>query len=272
MRNSLIPYLATILLVIVGCASQKAAVSDRNESKQIIDIVINENSDSLVLSIQGNQKLQYIQEKGADPKEIFLVFPDTTLEGIKGRFIPPENDIISSVMAVESIEIERINSTVNIELKEPAPYQLTSIDDGLLVTFAKKIMDSHHAKPQMKDAEIKPESGHKQNIAPAATVLRKVVTQSLDQSIEVDIKADGRITEYNSFTMNNPARIVFDLYNIKSPHTREQRMIVQSKEVNLIRYFGHPDKLRLVIETHKRYLSGYSSTPTNTGLKILIRK
>jgi hypothetical protein len=68
--------------------------------------------------------------------------------------------------------------------------------------------------------------------------------------------------------MKNPARIVFDLYNIKSPHSREQKIKVQSTEVKQVRYFGHPDKLRLVIETQQKYLSQYTSVPTETGIII----
>lgn len=47
-------------------------------------------------------------------------------------------------------------------------------------------------------------------------------------------------------------------------------MAVESKWVRKIRYFGHPDKLRLVIETHDEYPSNYASFPTPTGLFIQV--
>jgi hypothetical protein len=40
--------------------------------------------------------------------------------------------------------------------------------------------------------------------------------------------------------------------------------------VKRIRYFGHPDKLRLVLETSDAVLSNYASFPTQTGLFIQV--
>jgi hypothetical protein len=82
--------------------------------------------------------------------------------------------------------------------------------------------------------------------------------------------ADGAITNYKSFTIDDPVRIVFDLYNIKSPYDREHKTSVQSKWVKQIRYFGHPDKVRLVLDTQNEILPKYSSFPTDTGLLIQV--
>ena len=58
------------------------------------------------------------------------------------------------------------------------------------------------------------------------------------------------------------------MYNIKSPNKKEQILTVESKWINRIRYFGHKDKARLVIDTYKKYLSKYSLHPTDNGLLI----
>jgi hypothetical protein len=59
-----------------------------------------------------------------------------------------------------------------------------------------------------------------------------------------------------------------DLYNLKSFYKEQQIVEVESKWVQRIRHFGHEDKVRLVIETRKNYLSSYSALPTDTGLLI----
>jgi len=81
-------------------------------------------------------------------------------------------------------------------------------------------------------------------------------------------KTDGIIKKYKTFTLTNPDRIVFDLYNLKSPRTKEQKIAVQSKWIKQIRYFGHPHKLRLVIETLNSSIAKYSSVSTDSGLLI----
>ena len=86
----------------------------------------------------------------------------------------------------------------------------------------------------------------------------------------VDVQADGAITDYKSFILYRPPRIVFDLYNLKSPYKKEQIMTVASPWIKRIRHFGYPDKVRLVLETHQDYLSKYSAVPNDTGLAIQV--
>ena len=64
----------------------------------------------------------------------------------------------------------------------------------------------------------------------------------------INVKADGTIKNYKSFTIEEtPARIVYDLYGIKSPYKGEQRIAVKSDKVTRVRHFGHSDKVRVVI-------------------------
>ena len=68
--------------------------------------------------------------------------------------------------------------------------------------------------------------------------------------------------------MDNPPRIVIDMFKLKSPFKKEQRIKIKSKWVKQIRHFGHQDKVRMVLETDKAYLSKFSTTPIDNGLLI----
>jgi len=263
--------LALMIVLSVGCASQDAAISGSNESSQIVDIIIHEDHKSLILSIRGNQTLTPTEDRQIEPKKIELFFPATSLDSVRGRFVPPDNDIISSIIIIEDDENETINSTIYIALKVDSPYTVTPDKDGLLITFNKTPALPEKIIPQTPPAEKIPEpqlAKPAQKSMPIATVLRRVTAEPLENAVEVNVQADGTIKEYKAFTMVNPNRIVFDLYNIKSPQEQEQKIAVQSKWIKRIRYYGHPDKLRLVIETHQEYLSQYSSSSTDTGLII----
>jgi len=264
---------AFIIALSVGCASQDAAVSGSHESRKIVDIIIHENPDSLTLGIRGNQKLVHRQDRQADSKKIVLYFPATGLESIRGRFVPVNNEIIRSIITTERVENKTTNSTVYIALKLDSPYAITPDKDGLLVTFSKKPTLPEKIKPQNKRAKKKPDplpAKPAKQSTPAATVLHTVNTEALENSIAVNIKADGIIKKYKTFKLINPDRIVFDLYNLKSPRAKEQKIAVQSKWIKQIRYFGHPHKLRLVIETLNSSLSKYSSLSTDSGLLIQV--
>lgn len=263
--------LSLIIVLSVGCAIKEAAVSDIDKTRQIVDITIDEDTDSLILGIQGNQKLDHKEERQGDPQKIALFFPATGLDRVTGRFVPPDNEIIRSIIAGEHVENETTNSTIYIVLKLDSPYAIAPDKDGLLITFPKNSSPPNKTTPPQKKADNKPEpqlAKPAQKSMPDATTLRSVTTETLENTVAVNLIADGTIKNYKAFTMVNPDRIVFDIYNIKSPHHKEQKIAVQSKWIKQIRYFGHPNKLRLVIDTLNHAASKYSSVSTDTGLII----
>ena len=268
MKSILILSMTLMTVALVGCASHEAAVTGSNESRQIVDMIIDENPDSLILSIRGNQKLTHTEDRQVDPKKIVLFFPATGLDSVKGRFVPPDNDIISSIITNERVENETTNSTIYITLKSDTPYDIIPNTDGLQVTFPTNPALQGKIKPQKKPVENKPQPRPTQKSVPTATVLRTVTTKILENTVAVNVKADGTIKEYKAFSLGNPDRIVFDLYNIKSPYHKEQKIVIQSKWIKRIRYFGHSHKLRLVIDTLNHSVSKYSSVSTDTGLII----
>ena len=146
------------------------------------------------------------------------------------------------------------------------------MNNTLKIIFPKAIAFSNDTKPQKKLAGKKPELKRTEINRPAATRLISVTATPLKNNLVVSVQADGTIKDYKSFNLDNPARIVFDMFNIKSPNKREQIIVVESKWVKRIRHFGHPDKVRLVLDTKKENLSKYSAHPTDTGLLIHVGK
>ena len=266
--------LGLILAVVafVGCASHDAALPDRDETNQIVKIIIDNGSDSLNLNIQANQSLNYAEDKIANPNGIVFSFPDTKIGDLRGLITLPENEVISYIRA----DAHGVNgspvATIYIALKAEAPYGVTQDNDRLQVVFPRQPALANKIALQEKPAEVKPEPQKVQKLLPPATVLVKVNTESQADMLAVDVVADGTIADYNAFTLDKPARIVFDIFKIKSPYSIEQKIRVQSKVARQIRYCGHRDKLRLVIDTQKEYLSKYSSASTDTGLIIKIGK
>jgi len=280
MNCRLFLFLNLVSAVLMGCASQGPYVSDSYPSREIVDIFIDDDPESLILGIRCNQKLAHEAVSQPDPRKIKLLFPATSLNGVRGRFIPPDNEIIGSITARERVANETINSIVYIALKVDATHAVARDENGLRVTFPKI------PAPPANTGKIKPPLNHVRKTAkkhpelqltetfetsaPAATVLQSVTTQNLNNIVTVKVVADGTINNYNTFKLVEPDRIVFDLSKIRSPHFKEQKIAVQSKWIKQIRYFGHPDKLRLVIETHPGNRPKYSSVSTDTGLTIRV--
>ena len=259
------------VILLYGCASNKAAEVNTEGKKLITDITTNEDTQSTVVSVRSNGLLTYKSIKQVFPLGVLFFFPETSLDKIKKIYEPPDNDIINSISAKEIIEDDKtITSRIFISLKRDVAYDVSPDQTGLHISFPKKGVVANQTQP--KAAKEEPKQQQPQPLAkksaPKATRLKSVSATALQKNVVVNVQADGTIVNYKSFTIDNPPRIVIDMFNLKSPFDKEQRIVVKSKWLKKIRYFGHPDKVRVVLETPKAYVSKYSATPIDNGLLI----
>ena len=264
-------FLVMTIALFLGCASHQTANIKQSGTKRITDIVFVKSSESLVFTIKTSQLLIYSANKINFPMGVLLYFSDTSLDLDRSVYTPPENEVISSIKAHEIVEDNITSVRIFFALKKESPYNLASDDTGITITFPKKEA-LLLAKPQKILAAEKPPAKIVKKSPVAAKHLKNVTTTPQTNNIAIEVKADGTIKNFKSFTISNPDRIVLDLYNLKSFFKEQQIIEVESKWVQRIRHYGHSDRVRLVIETHKNYLSSYSAIPTDTGLLIHVGK
>ena len=264
--------LAVMFAMSFGCASPQADNMKHHRTKHISDIIISEHSESLTVTIKGDQSLIYKADKQLSPIGIVLNFPDTTLDVPNRLYIPPESEIISSIEANQINEERTIKSRIFIALRKDNLYELIPDNTDLNIIFPKAIAFSNDTKLEQKISRKKFGLNQTAISLPVATRLISVTPTPLNNNFVVSIQADGAIKDYKYFNLDNPARIVFDMFNIKSPKKSEQIIAVESKWIKRVRYFGYQDKVRLVLDTHKEYLSKYSAHSTDTGLLINVGK
>jgi type IV pilus assembly protein PilQ len=198
---------------------------------------------------------------------VLFHFPETALDNIQTDYSPADDTIITTIKATEiKEEDETPTSRVFISLKKDVPYDITPGDAGLHIAFPKTAVVA--AATESSPTEEKPSQPVVKKSAAEATRLKSVAATPLQKNIVINVSADGTIKNFKSFTVDNPPRIVIDLYKIKSPYSKEQRIAVKSKWLKQVRHFGHPDKVRVVLDTYKPYLSKYSTTPVDSGLLI----
>jgi type IV pilus assembly protein PilQ len=266
--------LSIILLSFTACASQNAVnVKTAVETKLITDIITSEDAHSTIVTVKGNDTLTYTAIKQESPLGLLVHFPETALDNINTVYYPPENDILSSIRATQ-LEEDGVTSRIFIALRQDLSYSIKPDDTGLHIYFSKT--DSPAAETATQDVageivEISPEPEPERAPAPPATLITSVTATPLKKNVVIDVKADGTIKNYKSFTIaGDPSRIVYDLYGLKSPYKKEQRITVKSDWVSEIRYYGHPEKIRMVLETTKAHLSEFSASPADDGLLIYV--
>jgi type IV pilus assembly protein PilQ len=214
--------------------------------------------------------LTFTASNQVDPVGLLLYFPDTDLDVDQTIFIPPENEVFKAIEADEVNDGNIKNARLSILLQVERPYAFSPDQDGVKISFPKTTHRREETDAAMNAAPGDKAAGPAEKEPAAATVLETVTATALKNHIIVSVNADGTIGDYQSFALENPARIVFDLHRLKSPYEKEQVISVGSRWVKQIRYFAYPDKIRLVLDTEPQFLSRYFSFPTASGLLIYV--
>ncbi|UCF89999.1 MAG: type IV pilus secretin PilQ [Desulfobacterales bacterium] len=273
-RNfALVTFLFISISLLAGCASSKAAeAQNATPPKLITDIVTSEDAEAMIVTIKGNHPLTYTAVKQDFPAGVLLLFPETALDQIEEVYYPSANDLIHAIKATQSEE-DGNASRIFIALNQDVPYELNAVDAHLDITFPKKDVLRAQAEPSVMEEEKAPVTTPSEPVdegASAATRLESVIATPLDKNVSINVQADGPVKDYKFFTINDPARIVFDLYQLKSPHKTEQKVPVDSKWVQRVRHYGYPDRVRLVLDTQNAHLSKFAAAPVASGLVIRV--
>jgi len=259
-----------ITLLIAGCAFlDRATVESTGETKLITDIATSEDTASSIVTLSGSRNLTYTAIKQVFPLGVLFHFPDTALDNVKEVYYPPHSKVIASIRATQVQEETGTTSRIFIALKEDLPYNIRPDADEIHISFPMTGQPAaEKSAPQTPRKAAKAPKPAKRTAAPA-TRITAITAAPLKKSVAVNVDADGTINNYKAFTIEiSPPRIVYDLYGLKSPFKGEQRLSVKSDRVSKIRHFAHPDKVRIVIETQKAYLSKHSASPVDNGLVI----
>ncbi len=152
---------------------------------------------------------------------------------------------------------DKTRLVIDTEERYLSEYEAQPVSDGLEIHVGAKA-------PQPPTKAV--------SVPDGANRLRTVAFDSQDDGIRITIAADEEILDYTSFALDDPARIVFDLYRLKSPFTKTQILKTDSEWVKAIRHFGHPDKVRLVLDTSPVHLSSYTAESLPEGLEIIVGK
>ena len=78
--------------------------------------------------------------------------------------------------------------------------------------------------------------------------LKSIDVTRQEAGVIITIHTDAKIKSFIKFTLNAPPRIVFDLYNVKSPYKGIQSLPVNTPWVKQVRHYDRPKKLRIVLD------------------------
>jgi hypothetical protein len=233
----------------------------------IKDILINKTADSLTVVVQGDQPLTYSVVEQDSPRALVITFADTGFDRLGPFFAPPDNIAVHSIRT-EQIPENGMEARVVLGLKGGIPYQLVLEENSLKVVFTKATASAPSAASRRSQPVRK-----QQPPSPAPSgVLQEVKVVSYGGGIVVHIRANGSVREYKTFTIDAPApaKIVVDLLGLRSAFRGEQKIPVAGNIVSLVRHSDHPDRVRIVVETKKKYHKNFSVEPVEDGMVLKV--
>ncbi|MFP4307519.1 MAG: type IV pilus secretin PilQ [Desulfococcaceae bacterium] len=244
-------------------------------AREITQIEVVEQPEAVHVLIQGRPLLTYTSVKQSAPRGLILYFSNTGLATSQNFFVPP-NPVLQSVTAAE-VARDGVTSRVQLLLKRDALYEINRQGNGLKVVIDKtglpaasaaEVSAARTAPPQPIPAMAPAETLTPPTMGETASRLQSVYAARFGDALKVFVGADGMITNYRSFTIDSPARIVFDLFDIRSPYPREKVVPVNTRWVSQIRYHNYPDRVRVIVDTQAAYLNQFSAHPVENGLLI----
>jgi len=250
-----------IAWVVIGALLPVFSVwaSASTEFQTIKDMRILEDANSISVVVQGAGTLNYVPSRQHNPPSLQLYFGNTLLSVPKTELFS-DNAVVRSVKASQQGADGR-TVKVEIDLKQNTVPDYIRNGAQLRIRFAKTAGE--------KVIRIS-DSGSVASRNPARKLQGVWTLPPKDGYVKLFLEADGPITRYESSVSDRPARIIFDLYDVKSPYSVEKMVPVETPWVKRVRYYGYPDRLRVTLDTKSEYLNQYSADPIHNGLLIRI--
>ena len=286
-------FLTALLFYCNGCVTTGETPIDEAESsveeqKAVQNTITSVDVNGNQVIIQSNNKLTYTSVKHIVPSPgIVFYFPDTTLKQIND-INDTGHDIIKAIL-VRQQDLNGPYSKLEMVLSQDIAYKTIQEGNQLVVDFegplevSSKTEQETYAEvidPPQEPEPIKPivstkapASAFSEQVesAPKEAVSKfSVETTPFSRNALVQIHAEKPIENYKSSVIQDPPKIVFDLFDIQSPDRNMTFSVEDNSFVKGVRTFRYPKRLRMVIDTEPDYISAFQAYPSEEGLSIYV--
>jgi len=221
----------------------------------------------------------------SDPLRISIDVPNIDLNQIKEP-VKIDNGTITEILTTQYDAKGRIE----IGLAQMANYNIAKEDKNLIIDVekVKRAAEAEEVKKEEetvkgKEAEISPTELKKEEALLTVPVVtasppeavkkaKEIVNFLLENKgdfITLNIIADGKIENYNSFKLDSPARLVLDIWDVDTRYPRKS-IKIKNLFIKEVRIGHHSGKLRLVFDSQKPQLPPYQINRIDDKLIVSI--
>lgn len=280
---SLFTFYISLLTVFTGCQQKTAQVKPDDsmvQQKQAVlinSITFDKSGDTAKVSIEGAGHITYTAFKLSEPFRLVIDIPDADMDKVKEP-VTVESGIISQITTAQHGK-EQAGTKIGriiIGLKNDADYKVDVQEGKLLVSLNASVPQG--VKIQEKKAEPVVKEEIKESVAAAqpaneskkAERITAIETIKKEKDLtQIMVFADGDIGSYNAFGLDDPSRLVLDIWGVGTSIADKNKEInVGGSHIKKVRLGEHNDKIRLVFESIPKNLPLYSVDVTGATMTI----
>jgi len=295
---------AIAFLFTVGCTANRTkpeagslliegAAVGANSSVELISVV--RMGDAVL--IEGEGPLKFTSFRMDSPSRLILDLPAVNLDKVQGP-VDVNNDYITTITSSSYGEGDDITGRIEIGLQEGVAYEVKAgeDDDSLLVVFSgaaagsdgsgSTVLEDTGLGPWDIDSEngedivdgiaaVETETGQvpvqeaeEPAMQPATTVV-DLKLSSDDEKTVVRIITDGEVGNYNAFGLDDPTRVVVDIWGVDSS-LYDDTVEVDSPILKRVRLGIHKDKVRFVFDSSSAAVPYYNIIKDGDSLVVTL--
>lgn len=270
-------FVATSLVVVAprqGQSVESPALSAQKTTlASIQSAVLKGEGSNTELLITTSSPVTYTSYKTTAPAKLVVDF---------SQAVPAENlqNITLGQGAIKQVTVKRFDtdagvlSRMEIELVQDVDAVITPATDrsGVIrISFPGFQPATATSTPPPTVSATASDQGDTVKIQKNQTQAPLVVTDVVGSADSINILVSGVVGEYKSFRLNNPERVVVDLFGAKA--TSGLKLVSINKVgISTARIAGHSDKVRIVLDAQNGGLADALIEKSDSGLKVSFAK
>ncbi len=266
--------------------SAEAAPPDAGEKVTVEYINVVGDGDRVLIGTTGQVK--YTVFKLSDPARLIIDMPGIDLSKVSSP-MQVGNDYLGEITAVTYGDDKDIGRIV-IALNDNIDHDVKTGDNSILVSLKKltgeqpsgavvgassetvveEPLESAPAPVEVAQAEPEaPAAAEKAPAAKAASKVLKVSSSKEDGNTVIRIATDGLVSNYNSFVLSDPSRIVVDVLGVMNSTGKDSQKL-QGSYIKGVRIGSYADKARLVFDGSVKKLPPHSITVEDGAIVLAL--
>src|SRR3990172_1028487 len=277
-----------LLTVFYGCAVPKQEMKGEGAKEKVAIEKITVVGEGNEVLIEASGPMIYTAFKLSDPTRLVLDIPNVNIEKVSGAK-EINNKFITTITSASYGEQTMLPiARVEIGLKDDLSHEIKLGEGSIMVSLNYAAIPKSEA-PIAGEAPAADAEKAASEVPPAAEEAKTAIAEvekkeakKADKLLRIEARKESGVTiinvigngvigDYNAFAIDKQARLVVDIWNVKSS-IQKASLNINSRQIKRARVGEHPDKVRLVFDSNQKKMPSYTIERIGESLVITAGK